>query len=125
MVDERLIWCAGFFDGEGCIGAYGYNLQVTVGQKYREPLEVFLDVLQRGSIVLSSHTYVHYVWTVSGRKAGYVLEQMLPYLVLKRPQAVLGVEFASTIGTNGHSHSMDVHARREQISQELKQLKHK
>src|ERR1700747_1796190 len=39
--DTEIAWAAGFFDGEGCIGIYGYALRIDLTQARIEPLERF------------------------------------------------------------------------------------
>ena|ERR1700746_3508465 len=128
MDDVRLIWCAGFFDGEGCVRAQGNQLHVRVSQRERRPLEVFLDLFGGGSIYENpgtrfGRTYVQLHWCATSSFAGKVLELMLPYLVVKHEQAVLGIEFAHTYGVNGSRMSTSTRNRREEICQQLKVLK--
>lgn len=120
---EQLVWCAGFMDGEGCIYAHHNVLTVRVTQKFRQPLEIFVRTFNTGAIYEQHNTNFGKVNTmlmyrVNGRKAGEILELMLPYLVVKKSQAILAIEFATTYN--------DPHPdwnRRSEICQQLKELK--
>lgn len=98
MTKEDLIWMAGFFDGEGCIAlqrqktknGYYYSLDIGVGQKYPEPLEIFSEYF--GRPVLPQGTEM-YQWKIYGRKAFQMLCEIAPYLRYKRDQALLAIEY--------------------------------
>jgi hypothetical protein len=91
-------WAAGFLDGEGSIGIYmnsgSYRLMVSAGQKNNvEPLERLL-ALFGGTIQNNDYgSYATHYWMISSRQAGSALKEMLPFLVVKREQAELALEF--------------------------------
>jgi hypothetical protein len=126
---EKLIWCAGFFDGEGCISVHENVLAVRVVQKHTAPLETFQSLF--GGVVgfqddTGMNKITMYHWRANGLKAKPVLWAMLPYLTVKKAQAVLGIEFAETIGrsvANGHRILAEDKKRRQEIYLELKELK--
>lgn len=100
-----LAWAAGFFDGEGCIGIYNrggnsYCRNVTVVNTDIRPLVKFRDMFggsinskrqhyNRGQYVCRgiSELYIH----VS--QAEKMFRAILPYMVIKREQAELYLEF--------------------------------
>jgi hypothetical protein len=95
----RVIWAAGFFDGEGSVGMSNLaksgnrSLLLSVGQLVREPLDVLVD-LYGGSIHLDTgQDKPIYRWRVGADKAANAIEEMLPYLRVKGEQAVIGIEF--------------------------------
>lgn len=98
---DSTIWCAGFFDGEGCISiarqkkvkteGYNYFLQISVGQKDRKALE-FLQETLGGKISEKPSIGVPY-WYAAGKNAAAILEQLLPHLIVKKTQAILAIEF--------------------------------
>lgn len=105
---ELIIWAAGFFDGEGCVciarskknGSPIYNsytLQISAFQNARTPLDV-LQTLFGGSVGKNQNGW-H--WARAGASAKPVLEQLLPYLIVKRTQAELGIAFQSRKTTQG------------------------
>lgn len=96
-----LEYLAGFFDGEGtiCIDRGNktsyYLLTVSVGNTVRQTLEPF-ENLFGGSIAFIRRAKNHkdfYCWRVQAAKAEYFCTVMLPYLILKKPQAKLALEF--------------------------------
>lgn len=112
--DLRVVWAAGFFDGEGCVSlsrktsretksGYRYRLTLQVSQVKQEPLLVLRD-LWGGT--LSHHKGInlnqqdYYSWTVEARKAEKALVDILPYLIGKKKQAKLALEFMATFPGN-------------------------
>lgn len=91
---DRTAWCAGFFDGEGCITfgrINGYiRIFCTIGQRVQEPLLIFKEEFG-GGVSLDKKGLYHYQLT--GPKAGEMLERLLPHLVVKKGQAELAIEW--------------------------------
>jgi hypothetical protein len=100
-----IAWAAGFFDGEGSIqicrnqpnrddGGHFY-LRIEVGQVRRLPLDAFVKLFG-GTIRTRARKNgladVH-IWLLSGAKAAAALEQMSPYLKLKKRHAQLALTF--------------------------------
>ncbi len=94
---EDLIWAAGFFDGEGCISIQKqqkqtrlyYYMSVSVYQNDCRPLDDFLELFG-GSILPEAPAQK---WRASGRTAAAMLSEMLPYLRVKREQAITAIAF--------------------------------
>ena len=95
-------YVAGIIDGDGHIGIYRINtakqkrfaIRVTVGTT-SEWLSQFLQFHFGGSTHISprpEHKSIWF-WAVSAKKAEQVIELLLPYLQLKRPQAELALSF--------------------------------
>jgi hypothetical protein len=99
-------WAAGFIDGEGSIGIAGprksrsgsYTLTLSVSQKFRSPLDQ-LAALYGGSI--RATTKGQWDWRVTNLAAYNCLDKIIPYLVLKRSQAILGIQFQGTVASRG------------------------
>lgn len=94
-------WFAGMFDGEGCLSL---NLQknsrfllgVSVTNTNIESLELFQ--LQFGGRVAQHSGRSCWRWRLSGRdKTKAFLETILPYLVIKKKQAQLVLDYLSTV----------------------------
>jgi len=97
-------WAAGFVDGEGSIGIYAshhtYSLTLYVGQKYRKPLDKLATLFGGTPYFNKSKTKNGsglWDWKISSTKARDALVAMLPFLVVKRNQALLAIEFQSTV----------------------------
>jgi hypothetical protein len=118
---EMLIWAAGFFDGEGCIGVSRnkkgklcvyYSIQITAFQNVRAPLDV-LHQLFGGTIRYSAtHSTGGWVWQLSGRALKTALEKMLPFLIVKREQAQIGIAFQGRKVVRGGKYLDGLEARR-------------
>ena len=95
--DKELAYTAGFFDGEGCIQISSRgNLAVTVDNADIEPLQFFMDVFG-GSITVSKCATKErkkiYRWSIIEEEAPEFLRTILPYLICKKAEATLGIEF--------------------------------
>jgi LAGLIDADG endonuclease len=107
---EKLIWMAGFFDGEGCVSisrsqrkvkrgltSYSYILQVAVSQKNAAPLEIFYERFGGSLFDYTSHGVTYWRWQLWSNYAAPMLETLLPYLVVKKDVAELGLRFYRTM----------------------------
>lgn len=107
MNEMDVAWAAGFIDGEGCIRietSFANKdrrrpiamLRVSCGQSVNRPLEK-LEELFGGT--LTSHPArglgygTSYMWSIAARKAADCLSKLVPYLVVKKRQAELALEF--------------------------------
>lgn len=102
MQEKDLAYIAGFIDGEGCIrigvskNSRNPSLQVNASNSVIAPLE-FIQTLFGGSIYVWEHTNIKwktsYRWAIYGRQGAIVLKSILPYLIIKKRQALLGIEY--------------------------------
>ena len=123
MIDEFVVWCAGFFDGEGsvCIplGKRGpeqtptqqqHWLQVTVTQNRREPLLLIRERFG-GRVTLVRQppdkrlTRPVWRWIGDGPTGAAFLSAVLPHSRVKRAAAEVGLEFQATIVRRPVSHA--------------------
>lgn len=104
-MDDFDIYAAGFFDGEGCIqiarmrrkGKHDvYALRVSANQRDARPLLLFAEHYG-GKVRKHERTRFGqcdmWRWLVSSAKAEAFLLRVLPYLVVKKDQAELALEF--------------------------------
>lgn len=130
----RAVWAAGFFDGEGCVGFGRVKsgsdfLVVSVPQRapVREPLNVFKDLF--GGTIYEYHVKTNVAeadmlrWQVTGFHAGGVLGSLLPYLVVKREQAELAIQWVRLGPGMGHKHSTELREQRDAIVTKVRELK--
>jgi hypothetical protein len=130
--EQKLIWAAGFIDGEGFItigrrGAYkGYKslyLRLGVNHVAREPLYILLELFggnlefQRLEKVIGNRI-PRTRWICNTGKASKALERLIPFLVNKKGVAQLGLDFQATMGTTKKT-SDEMKALREVIRQEI------
>jgi len=107
ILDMKHAYIAGFFDGEGCIGVYIHDKRYSTIQTMikldntnKTPLQfvanMFGGLIHERTIYSERHKPC-YTWKVTGVKAASILKDLLPYLLVKRERAALGIEctFAS------------------------------
>lgn len=110
---DSLAYAAGFLDGEGCVGVYrdshrndrqgrprvrqsGYHSASLQASGYgRAPLDLLVDLFG-GRVAtgrsLTGHVLHH--WRINAQEqVEAVLRQLLPYLLVKREQAELTIQF--------------------------------
>lgn len=100
--EERIIWAAGFFDGEGCIcitnrvrpgGTVNQHVQMSVAQKVREPLDILVELWGGKVYVAKWKNSQGFQWHMSHKRIEEPLFDMLPYLVVKRAKAEEALAF--------------------------------
>jgi hypothetical protein len=101
---KQRAYLAGFVDGEGCITIVrsagqarckiGYSIRVDVGQKDGKLMDLLYG-LYNGHVCqeLKDGKFAHYRWTVYGKSAYKILHDIEPFLIIKREQARLAMEF--------------------------------
>jgi len=104
-MSESLAWTAGFFDGEGCIQLVTrtrgrcteVRLQITAANTDIRSLQRFKDLFG-GSIQVmqrpgNPHGYKpSWFWVSAHRIAENALRAMLPWLLVKREQAIIALQ---------------------------------
>lgn len=140
--ENKLAYAAGIIDGEGCISIYkksfrngkfkgtdarNYHLTVVVTQKDGKMMD-WLYGNFGGSISLhkkwdrpEQKCWAH-EWTLNYQKAADFLKQILPYIVAKKRQAEIAIQFQSriTYGKRITQHELDT---RTALADELKREK--
>ena len=90
-------YLAGFFDGEGCIHIATVksrcSLRAQVGNNRVDVLNIFKDIF--GGTIHAPKGYNFSEWRITGTGVEGFLEAMLPYLILKKEEAELGLEYRS------------------------------
>lgn len=137
--DVDKAWAAGFFDGEGSIsirtlrqnGHVYRGLYIRVAQVDRTPLDRLVTIFGVGVTRLyrrhDDRRAPYHDWYTAGISAAGVLEQMLPYLTVKRTRALLAIEFQQLVGTRGRGNrtrnlSLDEQLQREVIWAKMRYL---
>jgi hypothetical protein len=125
---QWIIYAAGFFDGEGCISIVfhkkkHYSLELAVSQADPNPLWA-MQSLFGGRIVKHGQSVNRpvYYWKASSRQSMEAIKEMLPFLVVKREQAIIALQFRETITTD-HKVTPDIVFKREALRKELARIK--
>lgn len=132
-------YLAGIIDGEGCISIRKlprkylyYNPMIEVGMTVRAPIDllaktfgnsVWYEVPRNQGRWKNQHK-----WRVAGKNVIPVLNAILPYLTVKKEQALVALEFASIMSKRGSKWSPDErisqNAIREPLFQKMYSLNH-
>lgn len=135
MSDLELGWAAGIVDGEGHIrigqdSRGRWMLQLSVGNTDKMMVEI-LKGLFGGAVngpYLPKKGRACYQWSVSTKRAGEVLEKLLPVLVTKRAQASVAIQFQRTMAPTGKGRTRKtpshVIEQREELARRIKELRH-
>ena len=111
LSDTIRAYCAGLFDGEGCVYILNKHAKSRKGKRYRNhavkcevsstnpnPL-LFLRKHYEGHInpqKRQDRKKQQWRWMVSSRKAEEFLKSIQPFLIIKAPEVELALEFCST-----------------------------
>jgi hypothetical protein len=133
-----LAWLAGIIDGEGSIfimkqkrkdreRMYNYILRVSVQSSDKVMAFECMKITKEGATMDTptkkenqSNTYK---WQVSGRKAAQILEQLLPFLRVKKDQAEAAILFQKTTKKHWQHMTSEDYQTQENFYYHLKQLK--
>ncbi len=123
---EKIIWAAGFLDGEGCISIIrdrnNFQCLVDAAQVNKPPLEVLRELFGGLLRFAESPRGGHWQWRVYARRASDACKELLPYLVNKQEQARMLITFQETKGDNGAFVSPETYAFRAQLYLAVKKL---
>jgi hypothetical protein len=130
-MDKR--WLAGFFDGEGCVHlqarfrkdrkAANYSLQVCITQNDKDILDEICR--EYGGQVYQHSGRVCYRWRICSLRSLRFLNDILPYVRIKKGQVELAIKFCKTIrqeNLGSTSLGIEVNAQRVLIRNRLKEL---
>ena len=130
-------YAAGLFDAEGCVrihrqvfrGSVRYDLRVLIQMTDPRPLIMIAD---RFGGVFSVMTppkdprhRQKYCWRMSAREAAGFLEQIAPFLKVKREEVELAIEFQQGVRRGNQKPLPPAEiARRETLARRIEALKH-
>lgn len=132
-------YAAGFFDGEGCVTILrykqtnranaGYRLHARIVQKHQNPLNAIVSAMGYGKVykmkgVVQSQDGFQLQFT--GIEAVNFLQTILPYLILKRDQVLLGLEYYEKTRwdrSDGYRVSDEMNTLRESYYKRLQAMK--
>ena len=101
---ETIIYLAGFFDGEGSIHILcTMTLIISVSNTNLKVINMFKKEFQGHTVLKKIHPgrCTGYSYRISGIKACNALEKMIPYLVVKRGEAKVGISIKNTLQVKG------------------------
>ena len=128
--NEKSIYMAGFFDGEGYIGLLKrirrekyleYFVQISIGQKDGAIMDWIKDNFGGNCYKVKGDG--SFFWTISNRAAHRFLKEITPYLKYKKPQAELALKYFDEQLPRKQELSKEEFERRANIYNEFKTLK--
>src|SRR5438309_2850451 len=108
LAKTDIAWAAGFTDGEGYIGLtrcfdktrkyHSYRVQFEVSQVHETPIRLMADMFRGVGRVrhYTNHKRGYWTWRVFGQDAIEVIKTLMPYLIVKKAQARLVMEYEFT-----------------------------
>ena len=104
LSDTDIAYMAGIFDGEGWVGIntskpHGkhksprYSLYMGVANTYIPVLEMFAEEFGGHIKLASGKNKPCYSWRTTSHKAAHVLKVLMPYLRIKKDQALVAIEY--------------------------------
>lgn len=137
LTELEKAYLAGLFDGEGCIhiathikrnhSATHYSqLHLIVSNTNKQVMDYLTSKLGGNLIIRKPYKKrqrSYYMWRIYSQKAGDLLEILLPYLIIKKEEALLAIEFQSTLNYEPKKLSPETIIERDEIAEKLKQLK--
>lgn len=117
-----LAWCAGFFDGEGCVMIHRrkrsktfieHYVTAVVGQKDIRPLKKIHRHF--GGVLTKRTTSGCYQWRAHGGIAEAFYRSIRPFLALKGEEVDCALEVRNTVRTQGARLKSGVWDKRERI----------
>ena len=107
--EQFYAWLAGFIDGDGSIGIYkignSHQIRLRASNTSKDIIDYIHKTIGLGYIAKykpKKGRKSAYEWIVVSRNALAVLEQIEPYLKLKKEQASLVMNYQKTLKNTGH-----------------------
>ena len=119
-----VIYCAGFFDGEGSVGVYSRRYVCTVSNTDIRPLKKFIEMwggklhIQQKSKLKGANMDVFH-WHLYGQNCRDFLNEIYPHTIVKKDQIKLFLEVLDVLPIGrgkrrnpGVNEFIDLHAER-------------
>jgi hypothetical protein len=132
--EHEVAYCAGLVDGEGTIGIN--RMRKASSGKYYSRLHVKVTMLDPEGVdalyetfggSLKQYSNGYFTWYLFGTKAADVIEELLPYLRVKRQQATLAIRFQRYLDLYKYKHDKNLpagmHAFRSTAAEQLSEMK--
>lgn len=134
MKEIDLSWAAGFFDGEGCVliskeklkNVDYYKIRTYVVNTNEESIKKFMSIVGCGTLTSRKRDGCKklFIHTAFCNDAIKVINQLLPYSIIKKEQFELGLKFDEQTTICGErKKSIKYHEERKEMYEQMKQLK--
>ena len=143
---ETLAYFAGFFDGEGCISLWrrkkkgkkikSHGFMVRLNNTNPFPLKKGQKIFG-GSYGIVKYQALHFPrkkpvweWRLTGKSGEFFLRQIVDYLIIKKEEVLLILEYRETILKSGKRINREVitpelFQKRENIAEKMRECKHR
>ena len=133
--EQKIIYLAGLFDGEGCVlinkatkRRYSYHrLRVQLTNLNPSPLKMAMELFG-GSILIHKNRRENqqdiWDWSVEYTRAVEFLEEIFPYSIIKKDEIEIALDFMNSKKRYGRGGvPINEFRKRERFKQELQELK--
>ena len=126
--DITMAYAAGMIDGDGCIAVQNkrsrnnYQLRVEVGMKYNTIPNWMYEIFGGSVSTYDNNSRLMTMWTVSGYLAKDCCNRILPYLILKKMNAEVALEFP--VSAHGKHLTESDKYEQEYLYRVMKELNH-
>lgn len=118
--DTDHAWAAGIIDGEGCIALQRsrktYRLRLWVGSNDGLMSSRLFDIFQLGGLCVTGKQHI---WFANGLEAATALVRVKDFLIVKKAEAEIAIQFAETMIHTEHRISEEVRREREDMVKDL------
>ena len=135
MVNNNLIWAAGFFDGEGCIKVskskvnyskgYRHTLVIHITQKIKSPLNLFKKLFGGKIYSTKKGKFTGYEYLIHNENAIKLLKTINPFLKLKKDESMLALKYGQYFLNKNNRVSNIIYNNRDKLHIKLKTIKDK
>lgn len=134
---EMLAYMAGLIDGEGYIGIKkdlikgraknpAYYERMSIANLNKPMIDMFFNLFSCGNIQLHKPSKIskrgYWSWEITNRKATVVIQQLYPYLMVKKPEADLVLKLSKNKEKKYFLLPEEIVKYRESLYQDIKTL---
>jgi len=132
---DQLAYMAGIIDGEGSISIdvqspnktrkyHYYSIRMNIINTNLELMEWLVknfggNLYKNRKVEKRKQVYK---WSIYSRKAAEILQQTLPYMIVKKPHAIILIEFMDSMGVTGWHVPEEIRHYRQQLYLKVREL---
>jgi hypothetical protein len=117
-MEAHYAYTAGFVEADGCFHITNSGAGIRVTNKCVSVLQFFKQNFG-GSIKSKSTPANCFEWDLYGNSAVNLIQNLLPYLLIKKEEAEILLEFSKTMGPRGKRVSEEVKNKRDELRLKL------
>jgi len=121
LESNKLAYTAGFIEADGCFHFHD-SISVRITNK-NIPLLLLFKEWWGGSICAKGTPVNCYDWNIHGPAAFSFINKIMPYLLMKREEAEILIEFHKTTGVRGRKIPDEIKNLRKSLKIRMKELR--